>query len=174
MSRALDKTRSKDTATAERRDAQRYGFICPVEVVDAAGSTMISARTSDLSLHGCYIDTLNPLPKGTRVRLQLNKNNQRLELRAEVTACHVGGMGVVFEQLSPAQQGSVVSWLESTFVPAEVPFRTARSAAATESAAADQDAKKKSRFAVRLVRILERKGVLTHSEADELLRELNS
>jgi hypothetical protein len=169
MSRAYDKTQSKDTATAERRDAERYPFVCPIEVVDVAGSAMISARTSDLSLHGCYIDTLNPLPKGTRVRLQLNKNNQRLELRAEVTACHVGGMGVVFEQLSLAQQGTVVSWLESTFAPAEAPFRSARSAAAPED-----KPKEKTRFGVSLVRILERKGVLTHSEAEALLRDLDS
>jgi len=169
MTRALDKAYGKETATAERRDAQRYAFVCPVEVIDVGGSTMISARTSDLSLHGCYIDTLNPLPKGTRVRLQLNKNNQRLELRAEVTACHPGGMGVVFEQLSPAQQGMVARWLESTFASAEVPFRAARS-----GAAAEDDPKKKTRFAFRLVEILKRKGVLTHSEAAELLRDLDS
>ncbi len=169
MSKAHDKVHGKDTATAERRDAERFPFVCPVEVVDVAGSTMISARTSDLSLQGCYIDTLNTLPKGTRVRLQLNKNNQRLEVRAEVTACHVGGMGMVFEQLSAAQQGTVVRWLESTFAPAEAPFRSARSAAAPED-----KPKEKTRFGASLVRILERKGVLTHSEAAELLRDLNS
>jgi hypothetical protein len=171
MSRAHDKIHGKDTATAERREAERYPFVCPVEVVDVAGSAMISARTSDLSLQGCYIDTLNTLPKGTRVRLQLNKNNQRLEVRAQVTACHVGGMGVVFEQLSPAQQGTVVSWLESTFAPAEAPFRSARS---ISTAAPEDKPKEKTRFGVSLVRILERKGVLTHSEAAELLRDLNS
>jgi hypothetical protein len=171
MFRAHDKTQGKDTATAERREAERYPFVCPVEVVDVAGSAMISARTSDLSLQGCYIDTLNTLPKGTRVRLQLNKNNQRLEVRAQVTACHVGGMGVVFEQLSPAQQGTVVSWLESTFAPAEAPFRSARS---VSTAAPEDKPKEKTRFGVSLVRILERKGVLTHSEAAELLRDLNS
>ena len=171
MSRAPDKTYGKDTATAERRDAERYPFVCPVEVVDVAGSAMISARTSDLSLQGCYIDTLNPLPKGTRVRLQLNKNNQRLGLRAEVTACHVGGMGVMFEHLSPAQQGTIISWLESTFAPPEAPFRSARS---VSTAAPEDDPKKKTRFGVSLVRILERKGVLTHSEAEALLRDLDS
>lgn len=170
MSRAPDKTYAKDAATAaERRDAQRYAFVCPVEVIDVAGITAISARTSDLSLHGCYIDTMNPLPVGTRVRLQLNKNNQRLELRAEVTSCHPGGMGVVFERLSPVQQGTVVRWLESTFAPAEVPFQAARS-----TAAVPDDPKKKTHFAVRLLQILERKGVLTHSEAAELLRDLDS
>lgn len=169
MSRAYDNAHGKATATAERRDAERYPFVCPVDVVDLAGSTMISARTSDMSLQGCYIDTLNTLPKGTRVRLQLNKNNQRLELRAEVMACHVGGMGLVFEQLSLTQQSVLVSWLDSTFAPAETSFRSARSTAAPED-----HPKETARFGVRLVRILERKGMLTHSEADELLRDLDS
>src|ERR1700680_3476041 len=130
MSKAHDKVHGKDTATAERREAERYPFVCPVEVVDVAGSAMISARTSDLSFQGCYIDTLNTLPKGARVRLQLNKNNQRLEVRAAVTACHSDRVGLVFEQLSAAQQGTVGRWLEGTFAPAAGPFRSARSAGA--------------------------------------------
>jgi hypothetical protein len=169
MTSAFDNHRGKETSTAERRDAQRYAFVCPADVIDLAGSTMISARTSDLSLHGCYIDTLNPLPVGTRVRLQLTKNNQRLEFRALVTACHVGGMGLLFEQLTTAQQETVVSWLEGTSSPAYEPFRGATPAAAPEG-----DPKKKSRFAVKLLQILERKGVLSHSEADQLLRDLDS
>jgi hypothetical protein len=36
------------------------------------------------------------------------------------------------------------------------------------------DPKKKTHFAARLLQILERKGVLTHSEAAELLRDLDS
>lgn len=172
MSSALDKTHGfdgKETDGAERRDAQRYSFVCPVEVIDPAGNTMISARTSDLSLHGCYIDTLNPLPAGTRVRLQLIKNNQRLELGAQVTACHVGGMGLMFDQLTTAQQDTVVGWFEGTSSSGYTAFRAAPPAAAPEG-----DPKKKTRFAVRLVQILERKGVVTHSEAEELLRDLNS
>jgi PilZ domain-containing protein len=169
MSSAFDKHRGTETAAAERRDAQRYAFVCPAEVIDLAGNTMISARTSDLSLHGCYIDTLNPLPPGSRVRLQLTKNNQRLEFRALVTACHVGGMGLMFEQLTTAQQDTVVSWLEGTSSPAYVPFRGASPAPATEAVP-----NKKTRFALKLVQILERKGVLSHSEAEDLLRDLDS
>jgi hypothetical protein len=168
MSTPFDK-RGKDTASAERRDAQRYAFVCPVDVIDLAGSTMISARTSDLSLHGCYIDTLNTLPVGTRVRLQLTKNNQRLEFRALVTACHVGGMGLMFEQLTTAQQDTVVSWLEGPSSPAYAPFRDA-----SPSAPAVGEPKKKTRFALKLVHLLERKGILSHSEAEDLLRDIDS
>src|SRR4029077_17648755 len=97
MTSELDQPEGEQTATVERRETRRYAFICPAELLDLGGDTRISARTADLSLHGCYIDTLNPFPVGTRVRLQLVKNDQREEFRAEVASCHMGsGMGLIF------------------------------------------------------------------------------
>lgn len=130
----------------------------------------ISARTSDLSLHGCYIDTLNPFPQDTRVHLELTKNDQRLELQARVTACHVGsGMGLMFEQLTPEQSLILAAWLEGTSAREENPFRTTPVANCAEGSA-----KANARFAVKLVKVLERKGIVTHSEAAELLRDLDT
>jgi hypothetical protein len=157
-------------ATSERREARRYAFICSAELMNVDGSMRISARTSDLSLTGCYIDTLNPFPVGTRVLLHLVKNNQRLEFYAEVTSCHMGsGMGLNFDRLTPAQVDTVVSWLDETSSPAEPPSRSQPSAAFSQTSADAQ-----ARFAARLVKILEHKGIVTHSEANELLRDLDS
>ena len=161
----------KATAVAERRHCQRYPFICPAQLIDLGGNARISARTADLSLDGCYIDTLNPFPVGTRVRLQMAKNNQRLEMLATVTACHRGsGMGLIFEQPTPAQKATLDAWLQDAASPAETAFP----AAAAGPAAPSGTSKPYARFAARLAQILERKGVLTHSEAEELLRDLNS
>jgi hypothetical protein len=170
MSDELASSKGQEAAAAERREAQRYPFICPAELMELGGSMRISARTTDLSLHGCYIDTLNPFPKETRVQLQLTKNDQRLELQARVTACHMGsGMGLMFEQLTPEQSLIIGGWLEGTSVREENPFRTAPAANSTWDAA-----KANARFAASLVKVLERKGILTHSEAAELLRGLDS
>jgi hypothetical protein len=159
----------KETAAAERRDAQRYAFICAAELMELGGSARISARTTDASLQGCYIDTLNPFPVGTRVRLQLTKNDQRLQFQATVTSCHMGsGMGLIFEQPKPEQSATLRSWLHGTSSREETAFRTASQA---ESEAAP---KANVRFAVKLLKVLERKGMLTHSEAAELLRDLGS
>lgn len=157
--------------SSERREARRYSFVCQAELMDLGGSTRMSARTSDLSLRGCYIDTLNPLPVGTRVRLQLTKNDQRLEFRAEVTSCHMGsGMGLIFEPLTPGQTDAVVAWLEGTSSPPEPSFAAPASAAVSQGAAS----KTKARFGAKLLKLLERKGILTPSEAAELLRDLDS
>jgi hypothetical protein len=170
MTSELDRPEGEQTAAVERRETRRYAFICPAELLDLGGNTRISARTVDLSLHGCYIDTLNPFPVGTRVRLQLVKNDRREEFRAEVASCHMGsGMGLIFEQLTPAQKETVLSWLEATASPAEASFGATTSAVVSEGAA-----KTNVVFGAKLLKVLERKGVLTASEAADLLRDLNS
>ena len=169
MPNKLDQAGDKQTAAAERREARRYAFTCTAELTDLAGSARISARTSDLSLSGCYIDTMNPFPVGTGVRLWLTKNGQRVEFRAEVTSCHMGsGMGLIFEAVSPAQKDALGSWLHGDSTPSDAPFEAAPAAAPSEG-----EPTANPRLGVRLVRILERKGILTHSEAAELLRDLD-
>ena len=159
-----------EAATAERRDAPRYPFICPAELMDLEGNTRTSARTADLSLHGCYIDTLNPFPLDTRVRLRLAKNDEQLDVQARVTVCHTGsGMGLIFEHLTAQQNFMLLRWLEGTAAGEENPFRTA-----SASDAPGDPTKSSARFAAGLLKVLERKGILTHSEAAELLRELDS
>jgi hypothetical protein len=162
--------KGQEAATAERRDARRYPFICPAELMDLEGNTRISARTADLSLHGCYIDTLNPFPLDTRVRLRLAKNDQQLELQARVTACHMGsGMGLMFEHLTVQQNFVLLGWLEGSAASEENPFSKAPAANVAEGST-----KANSRFGASLIKMLERKGILTHSEAAELLRDLDS
>ena len=52
---------------AERRSSERFPFSAVTEIVDLATSARITARASDISLSGCYIDLLNVLPPGTRM-----------------------------------------------------------------------------------------------------------
>ena len=161
---------SSPTETAERRDSVRHAFICPAELIEIGGGVRITARTSDLSSNGCYIDTLNPLPVGTRFRIWLTKDDRRLEFHARVTSSHAGfGMGLVFEQLSPEQKATLESWIVGKSVTADQEGVFREAVAATEAAL-----RPNRRFAVRLLTLLERKGILTHSEAAELLRDLNS
>src|SRR5580692_4207553 len=53
----------------ERR-SPRFPFIASAQVVETRTEARLQARTSDLSREGCYLDMLNPLPIGTRQRIQ--------------------------------------------------------------------------------------------------------
>ena len=155
------------TSQSERRCASRAPFIAPVEMVEMRTGSRIQARTSDLSPQGCYVDTLNPLPVGAAVRLQIQRRGKVLDVLAHVSSRHAGsGMGLVFAELAPAQSSVLASWLEELGLPPRAifgePFPTSNKAA---SRAGD--------CAARLVQMLLRKGMLSQSEAMEVLRDLS-
>ena len=100
----------------DKRNDQRIAFIAAVEVTEAATGTRLSARTSDLSRSGCYIDTLNPTPSKTAVRLRLSHNGEELEIPGRIVYVSPGlGMGVRFDEELTAQQSHVLTrWLSGT------------------------------------------------------------
>jgi hypothetical protein len=152
------------SAPSERRCVTRLPFIAPVELVEMRTGSCIQARTSDLSLQGCYVDTLNPLPVGAAVRIQIHRSGATLDVLANVSSRHVGsGMGLVFSEITEAQRTIVDNWLNELGLPRTVfdnPFPTN-----SPSSLPNKD------YAIRLVQVLLRKGVLTQSEASEILSE---
>src|SRR5260370_6016743 len=56
---------------SERRRAPRYPIIADAEVTEIASDTKLSAKTSDLSAGGCFLDMLNPSPEGTEIRVRI-------------------------------------------------------------------------------------------------------
>ena len=151
------------TAPNERRCATRSAFIAPVEMVEMRTGSRIRARTSDLSPHGCYVDTLNPLPVGSAVRMQIQRAGVTLDVLANVSSRHAGsGMGLVFGEVTESQRGILESWLSELGYASrgllDNPFPTANPAASL-----GHDCSR------RLVQVLLRKGVLNQSEAREIL-----
>ena len=94
---AANRCNGPGTAVAERRFEQRSPFVATVQMVDLQTRTTTRARTSDLSMSGCYVDTLNPFPVGEALDLWIQKTNETLKMRASVRTQHLGsGMGLVF------------------------------------------------------------------------------
>jgi hypothetical protein len=54
----------------ERR-SRRFPFIASAQVIEARTEARLVARMSDLSREGCYLDMLNPLPTGTRLKINV-------------------------------------------------------------------------------------------------------
>jgi len=97
----------------DRRDAQRLPLIIAVEVVELASGARLAARTSDVSRTGCYVDTLNPTPTGTVVRVKFNHNGEQLDLLARIVYVSPRlGMGIRFdESITPDQLAILDRWL---------------------------------------------------------------
>jgi hypothetical protein len=97
----------------DRRDSKRVPLILAVEVIEVQSGTRLSARTSDVSFTGCYIDTLNPTPTGTVVRVKLNHNGEELDLLARIVYVSPRlGMGVRFDESISSDQLAILGrWL---------------------------------------------------------------
>ncbi len=72
----------------------------------------MSSRISDLSFNGCYIDTVNPLPDGTLVRLRIFTETHAFEAPATVVHSQAFlGMGMKFREVQPESAQVLRLWL---------------------------------------------------------------
>jgi hypothetical protein len=98
-----------DTPYIVARTTPRFAFIAEAEIVGMKES----ARVSELSARGCYIDSINPLPKDTGVHFRIRYGCSTCEFSGTVIYTHAGfGMGVVFGELTPEQRSTLDVWLD--------------------------------------------------------------
>jgi hypothetical protein len=98
---------------SERRRAPRYPIIADAEVTEIVSETSLSARTSDLSAGGCFLDTLNPSPEGTEVVVKISRADTTFTARGKVVFLFPNaGMGVMFTSVPASQQAVLERWLE--------------------------------------------------------------
>jgi hypothetical protein len=105
-----------ETSFAIRRANPRFAFFAEAEAALSDG-TLVPAQVSELSARGCYIDTLEPIPIGTQVRLRISDGTNSCELPGKVIYMHSGygmgifGLGVVFGNAAAEQLSAVNKWL---------------------------------------------------------------
>jgi len=98
----------------ERRREERQFFIATIELIETAVHERIRARTGDLSMHGCYVDTVNTFPVGSNVRLTIIYNEETFT--ADGVVAHAKeklGMGISFSSVDHKQKEILLKWLTS-------------------------------------------------------------
>jgi hypothetical protein len=58
--------------------------VLAAELVELPRGARLSARTSDINRTECYIDTLNPVPHGSRVRVRIAHEDESFEATARI------------------------------------------------------------------------------------------
>jgi hypothetical protein len=102
---------------SERRHAPRYPFIADAEVTEISSDTRLAAKTSDLSLSGCFLDMLNPSPQGTDVRVTISHEGAIFTALGRVVFILPNmGMGVVFTSVEHAQKTILQKWIASVSI----------------------------------------------------------
>lgn len=107
------KHRTKQPAAhSKKRAVRRCAFVASAEVSEPSSDARISARTSELGLGGCYIETLNPLAEGTLVHLRILRDQGTFEAQGKVVYSHASfGMGLAFTKIAPEQRALLEDWL---------------------------------------------------------------
>jgi PilZ domain-containing protein len=120
MSMAQDPQQSSGAVTqagasdkSNRRAVPRFPLIADAYLSDLGSGSEFRARVSEISLHGAYVDFLNPFPDGTNIRLRVSRDNGTFETDARIVYNHPGlGLGIFFLNVPPEQRKILETWLE--------------------------------------------------------------
>jgi hypothetical protein len=104
--------KNKPPQPSNRRTVRRCPLVATAEVTDVSSGTLLSARISELSVGGCYVDALTPFPEGTLVGLRILRDQGAFESNAKVIRCDSNfGMGLAFTVMAPDQRSILEAWL---------------------------------------------------------------
>src|ERR1700733_4555628 len=153
---------------AERRTSERFPFSAVTEIVDSASATRITARVSDISLTGCYLDVINVFSPGTKIQINIRHGSLHFEATGTVVYSLSGmGMGITFNPVGPDMASVLKRWI------AQVRGEIAPIEAAPDVNREIQNYPKVERHVIgRLIGLMMQKNMLTAYEGTELLKEL--
>lgn len=96
-----------------RRKYERVTISVPVEIHADAADSPIRCATTDLSLSGCYIETIFPFPIGTNLDLQLSVETIVLIAATVVTCDPQVGNGIRFMRMLPEDRKTLEAFLKA-------------------------------------------------------------
>ncbi len=102
------------TSTGEnRREFVRIKVSVPFEIQTDASGGPIRGATTDLSLSGCYIESIFPFPIGTNLDIQLSIQTKVLISAIVVTCDPQVGNGIRFNTMLAVDREALAAFLEA-------------------------------------------------------------
>jgi hypothetical protein len=96
----------------DRRRTPRYPFAGSIEMREGTSEDKRTARVSELSLNGCYVEMDSPYPLGTSLTVKLFTATEFFEGQASVIyTLENHGMGLMFKQTKPYYLMVLRKWL---------------------------------------------------------------
>jgi hypothetical protein len=97
---------------SERRRGPRYLFIADTEVIDKNSDANCAARTNELRISGCFIETRNPAPAGAELWIRIAQRNSTFTaFGCVISVIPRTGMSVAFTSMEPNQLSVLEEWL---------------------------------------------------------------
>lgn len=96
----------------EKRRTPRYTFIASAELIEQKTDVRIATRVSELSLHGCYLDMMNPFPQDTLVLVKIFAGEDFFQAKARIVYVQPNlGAGLSFLEVGPEPLAVLQRWL---------------------------------------------------------------
>jgi type IV pilus assembly protein PilZ len=95
---------------SDKRSDQRISYPCEVECsgMGTGANNPLNPRLSDLSVTGAFIDSVVPVPKGTKLKLKFSVRERPINVIAEVVhEMPQFGMGVRFLDLTAEDRSAI-------------------------------------------------------------------
>jgi PilZ domain len=148
----------------ERRQFVRHPCRMAAQIVLQNGALRMTATVTDLSLGGCYVEMLSPLPVDTFVDIALSPGDVTLQLSGRVRSSQNNfGMGVSFTGMRPQDFEILRKLAPPTLESGEL---------SKHEPHPPQPAPAKQEALTAAVRVLIRKGILTRADLMEELEKL--
>ncbi len=173
----------------ERREHPRYACMGQVRMLSEGGNVWLTGVLSEISLGGCYVETMSPLPSNSQIQLELTVGELVVRTKGQVKVSSQGmGMGIAFagitadsqqilRQLVARAAGAQKAGLGPEPQPQPIETRKENRFVVAPTATTSDMVPTSSDVEVAvesLFKLLERKAVLTRQEYVELMRILKS
>jgi hypothetical protein len=95
-----------DLVKTDKRKSPRYKCTGSARLQEVGGTAATWAAFADISMHGCYVETVSPYRVGAVLGMKLDANGFRVEASGEVRVVYPGlGMGISFANMSDEDRG---------------------------------------------------------------------
>ena len=96
---------------AKRPRALRKPFVAAIVIIDVHSERQITARTSNLSVRGCFVLTPTPLNPGTKVQVTIVHAGAKVAVSGRVASVRAQGMGIAFLKIEQHDQAVLERWI---------------------------------------------------------------
>jgi len=97
---------------AQKRSVPRYPFAARAVIIEPLTRAEQSTKTSDISLNGCYLESVDQFPQSTIVRLRIEQGEQIVETWGRVAHVQEGlGTGIAFFEYPAEERLAIQGWI---------------------------------------------------------------
>jgi PilZ domain len=97
---------------AQKRSVPRYPFAAPALISEPLTQTELSCRTSDISLRGCFVESVDGFPANTVMRIKIERDEEIFETWCRVAHVQKGiGTGIAFFEHPAEARLTIQSWI---------------------------------------------------------------